>query len=476
MSRFIVKVRFSFLAVLLVVNVAGCTGFKLTLEPGRDRSSVSLPDVPPAPLVTKNFYPKESDEVLNNPGMGFVNFMDSFGGQVPAPPEYPNTSTAYFRWHWHELEPSPGAYNFDLVASTIARARSRGQQLTWRIMPEAPQWLIDQGVGYVGTPAEGLADHNHPLFLSNHEKLIRAFADRFASSPDINFMDIGSVGCWGEWNAACCPASLEATCQAYLPTRANQTRIADWYFEYFPNTKLIALSNEITSYKVAKGSGWRGDCFGDYGFFGNNWNHMEMEYPSILNQPGVSDAWKNAPVEFEACYVMSSWLERGFDIDKILQRALDWHMSSFNGKNSAVPPEWRDKVNQWLKKIGYRFVIRRISHVADISRGSSLQILSEWQNKGVAPIYKNWPIAYRLRSLDSNDESPVHISTVNLKQWLPGDHQAVEVIRIPSNLPPGSYSLDVTILDENKSKPHVKIAIQDRRADGWHPISTVKIN
>ncbi|MDR4472418.1 MAG: beta-galactosidase [Nitrospira sp.] len=130
-----------------------------------------------------------------------------FNGHPPEADEYPHTTVAYFRWPWAELEPAEGQYNFALVDGIIAQAKAKGETLAIRIVSEyktgTPQWLLDKGVGSVKESDGIFPDYNHPIFLAHHERLIRAFGDRYGRSLDIDHVDIGSVGCWGEWNTAC---------------------------------------------------------------------------------------------------------------------------------------------------------------------------------------------------------------------------------------------------------------------------------
>jgi chitodextrinase len=417
-------------------------------------------------------YPTESNEILYNPGMGFANFHDSWGGPTPSFSAYPTARVAYFRWSWYELEPTEGQYNFAMVDNVINQMRAKNQTLAFRIMPAIPDWLKNKGVQQLGTPGDELPDHNNPLFLYYHEKIVKAFGARYAGSLDVDHVDIGSVGCWGEWNSACCPPGSEATCESFMPTQANRRSIIDWYFTTFSNTPLVALA-EDPGYATSKGAGWRGDCFGDYGFWGS-WSHMGSLYPLIVQDPAVTNAWHKAPVQFEACYVMQAWYDRGFDIDLILQKGLDWHMSVFNGKNSAVPAAWRPKVDEWLKKIGYRFVLNQLSHESQVSAGNNLIIGSVWTNKGVAPVYHKWPVAYRLRA--ANDAVVAQWqSPLDLRTWLPGSHTLEDTVQIPSNLAPGAYSLDVAILNKTGDQAFVQLAITEKRPDNWYPVSSVQI-
>jgi hypothetical protein len=427
------------------------------------------------PVVTVQ--PKEIHAILYNPGMGFADF--GFGyGNPPPPEQIPRQTVAYFRWSWADLEPVEGEYNFALVDRVIEQARAKGESLAFRIIWEyktgSPQWLLDKGVASVQGSGGTFPDFNNPIFLDYHERLIRAFGARYAGSSNIDHVDIGSVGCWGEWNTACCQG-VEAQCKQYFPTEEHQIKITDWYFTYFPNTPLVMLHGGQLKYAVSRGAGWRGDCFGDYGFFGPNWNHMEHAYARVIQDPIIADAWKRGPVQFEACGVMQDWYDKGFDIDLILQKGLEWHMSVFNGGAAPVPAAWRPRIDEFLKKLGYRMVLREMIHSAETSPGGRLLLQSRWENVGVAPFYHPWPLAYRLRS--SLDQVVAQwVSPAKLMQWLPGaSHVVTDVEIVPEQVPAGTYSLDVAILTEDGRSAHVDLAIEGKRGDRWYPVSSVTI-
>lgn len=422
--------------------------------------------------TTTTVTPVEVTDILYNPGMGFADFH--FGwGRTPPLSEYPTTRVAYFRWYWSELEPSPGQFNFAMVDSVIAQARSRNQNLAFRIMPSIPGWLAAQGVGQVGSSGEELPDHNNPLFIAYHERLVKEFGARYAGSTDVDHVDIGSVGCWGEWNSACCPAGMQGTCNAYMPTENNRRATVDWYYKYFPNTPLVALA-EGTGYANTRGAGWRGDCFGDYGMFSPTWNHMENYFPYVVQMPEVANVWQKSPVQFEACGVMQDWYNMGFNIDTILQRGLDWHVSVFNGKDSAVPAAWRPKVDEWLKKIGYRFVLTQLTHTNDVAPGGQMQLQASWTNKGVAPAYQPWPLAYRLRNTAGATVAQWR-SSADVRTWLPGSRSVQDSVQVPATTPAGTYSLDVAVLSEDGTQAFVQLAIAGKRTDLWYPVSQVRV-
>jgi hypothetical protein len=259
------------------------------------------------------------------------------------------------------------------------------------------------------------------------------------------------------------------------PSEENQIRITEWYFAYFPNTPLVMLHGGQLKYAVSRGAGWRGDCFGDYGYFKPDWNHMEHAYAPVLEDPVVARAWMRGPVQFEVCGVMQDWYEKGFDIDRILNQGLEWHVSVLNAKSSPVPEAWRPKVDEFLKKMGYRFVLRELSHTGETAPGGPLHLRSRWENVGVAPVYRRWPLAYRLRS-GTDQVVAQWVSGENLRQWLPGTpHEVAEVHRVPDGVPVGTYELDVAILREDGQSAAVYLAIAGGRNDRWYPVSKVVV-
>ncbi len=421
--------------------------------------------------------PAQIDDMLDNPGMGFADFHFGFN-RPPSPGEYPRTTVAYFRWSWADLEPEEGRYNFALVDRVIEQARAKGETLAFRILTEyrkgSPKWLLDKGVASVKVGGGTFPDYNDPIFLEHHEKLLRAFGDRYGASLDIDHVDIGSVGCWGEWNMACCNG-VEAQCERLFPTEANRIKITDSYFRHFPSRPLVMVHGGLLKYAVSRGAGWRADCFGDYGYFGPNWNHMEHAYPPALEDPDVAEAWKHGPVQLEVCGVMQEWYEKSFDIDKILNKGLEWHVSVLNAKSSPVPAPWRPRVDEFLKKLGYRLVLRELSHDESARPGASLRFQSRWANVGVAPPYHPWPLAYRLR--DERDRVVAQwISHADLLRWLPGKELPVEdTVTMPESVPVGRYELDVGVLWEDRRSAAVRLAIAGGREDRWCHISSIRV-
>jgi hypothetical protein len=149
-------------------------------------------------------------------------------------------------------------------------------------------------------------------------------------------------------------------------------------------------------------------------------------------------------------------------------------VSVLNAKSSPIPIEWRSRVDEFLTKVGYRFVLRQMTHASEAQPGRTLLLHSRWENIGVAPIYHDWPLAYRLRSAEDHVVAR-WASTAQLRQWLPGVHEVEDAVTLSEDVPEGSYVLDVAILDQGGRVPFVDLAISGKRQDRWYPISTVMI-
>jgi hypothetical protein len=294
--------------------------------------------------------------------------------------------------------------------------------------------------------------------------MIRALGQRYDGHPDLESVDLSIVGAWGEGAGSdvLSPRTREALVDAYL--------------DGFRRTPLVMLLTDARTngYGISKRNvGWRVDCLGDMGGFSNpNWSHMQDYYPQAIINFGMRDAWRKAPVSLEVCWVMEHWKNKGWDVDYIIDQSLKWHISSFNGKSSAVPEEWKPNVERWLKKMGYRFVLRKFTYPSPLPPGGTFAFTSWWENKGVAPCYKEFPLALRLKN---NQHTAVLLTKADIRAWLPGDAVYDDSVFLPRDLPPGEYDLSLAIIDPGTRQPKVKLAIEGVQSDGWYGLGRIVV-
>jgi len=432
--------------------------------------------------------PKEITDLLANPDMGWETFHRT-ADRDPALAGLPS-SVAYYRFYWKDLEPEQGKPDFEKFDELLAQCRAAGQKLAFRIMvagtgrtehnTHSPLWLKELGVpGYQYQsrgrgPTLWTPDLDDPTVLKLHLATIAAFAERYDGHPDVALVDIGSVGLWAEWHFS--GATRVDTGDAVpMPRPEVRKKIIDTYVQSFKKTPLVMLIGDTVGMKhaVAAGAGWRADCLGDMGGFSPTWNHMKY-YPEQLQRCGASDAWKRAPVAFESCWDARKWVEEGWDVDFIFDWALKVHVSYMNNKSAPLPDAIRDKVENFIRRMGYRFVLRILEHPEAVSPGGDFTVDMTWENVGVAPCYADYQVALALA--DAQGERVwAQASGESIRGWLPGETRLTQKATLPTDLKPDTYELQVAIVDPATGGPVIKLAIEGRQDDGWYPVSKLTV-
>jgi hypothetical protein len=122
--------------------------------------------------------------------------------------------------------------------------------------------------------------------------------------------------------------------------------------------------------------------------------------------------------------------------------------------------------------MGYRFVLRKFTYPKEADQNSKMVFTSWWENKGVAPIYREYTLAIRLKGEKGNWILPTE---ANITGWLPGDIVYDDEVFIPLNIPSGKYELQIGIADCQSLVPKVNLAIEGRDNEGWYSLGQIDI-
>ena len=431
--------------------------------------------------------PKEIDTVLVNPGMGVQTFQRFNGDALNAglrwseegptavlkpaaeKPDFPESSISYCRWFWNVLEPEHGKYNWSIIDSALDQAREHHQTLNIRMMPydqhhPLPEWYQNSGARRANKPTDKdgniwQPDFSDPLYLKYWGELVAAAGARYDGNPNLEMVDISSVGYWGEgWSD-------------YMPPFKYQKPLIDIYLKAFKRTPLLMNfdEQEALTYGTEHGAGWRLDCWGD---MRSPWGAMLDEYPEQIVRAGIQNVWERSPVSLESCGVPGSWYKHGYDLNYILQQALRWHVSSVNIKSSAIPAQWKRQFDEFEKQMGYRFILRRLEYPKEVRPGEMMPVDMWFFNAGVAPVYRDYILAVEL---SSSEGKAVIKTSADVRKWLPGDAVFDGTLYVPQTLKPGEYHFRVGLLDPHTEKPAIKLAIEGREANGWYDLGTIQV-
>ena len=434
-------------------------------------------------------YPAISHELLSNPGIGFTIAPGLIGEQEKITDNrgvehakykfssdsitynHPDSKVSFISVRWKDIEKEKGQYDWSLLDERLENAKQLGCTSVVRCSPYAlhedddiPAWFRKEQPDTPEFPFWRVDPHHSP-YVAYWADFIKSFAQQYDGHPLITSIDLTIVGAWGEGGGT-----------EFLSPEAVET-IVDAYIDHFKLTPLQCLlhdpvSNKIIADRRAK-VGFRVDCLGDMGgFHGQKWTHMTDFYPQNIQNFGMADAWKQGPVLFEACWHMNDWYINGWDIDYIIDETLKWHITSFNNKSTVVPEPWKDKVEAWLKKMGYRFELRKLTYSAEVLQGEELHVTGLWANVGVAPIYNSYPLVIKLVN---ETDSYSFTSQADIRQWMPDEdilwHEAVV---IPETVNKGTYTLQIGIETGIQEVGNIKLAIEGCN-EGYYKMGLITI-
>lgn len=441
--------------------------------------------------ATTTYYPVESNEILTNPYMGWVPAATVTNHVQPH-------TMVYASLLWSELEPdAKGGYDW---AGFEARNnfdywRSKGVKINIRFymdLPtttshmDIPQWLYNamgstKGTYYDCSIGKGFSpDYTDPVLISEHERVIAAIAERYNNDTDIAFIQIGSLGHWGEWH--CWPYnSSDGGPSGVFPAESISNQYVTHYLQSFSSGKLCMRRS--TQLAANNGMGLFNDMFGETASTeASGWGWLWQINNGYLDdlgqtQPAMPDFWKYGPSGGEFGNGNSALYLTNEKIDETIRLAQVSHTSWLGPCCPAdleVNGTYQENIDRLLKTIGYRFVLESVSHATTAAAGSTMNVTMNWSNKGVAPFYFQWPL--RLGLADANGVITYTTATEDIRNWLPGTTTVNADLIVPSTVQSGTYTLVVALIDPATNQPGINLAIGGKRADGWYALDTITVS
>ena len=419
---------------------------------------------------------REVDTLFANPGQGWMSQQRSPRGE----PRFPS-SVVYIRFNWADAEPEEGTFNWKLIDDVIAAWKSRGAAVAMRVMTcnahsggyySSPRWLFDagcKGFEYVvggDDPTSGgkripriEPDYADPIYLEKHAAFLKALGERYDGRPDVEFLDIGSYGVWGEWHT-----------QHPAPQAVRQ-QIVDLYLRAFRKTPLVFMSDDadVLNYALAHGTGFRRDGVGSP-WHEQNWIGSK-KYAGVA---GMAETWKRAPVVFEWFGDYAYLQSRHWSFDAAVDFMLNHHVTLINDNIGRVPPEAVPQLERLARLAGARFVLREVAHEKNVKRGMPLNLQMKWANVGVGKLHH--PHALRFYLLEGTGRPVLSAEAkADPRAWLPGEHSLTELIPVPAALEPANYVIALGLTDPSAQRRPWRLAIAMPEHEGRYEISNVKV-
>ena len=412
---------------------------------------------------------KESQAAFGNPLMGYV--PSAWYNEVSE-----DISLLYMDITWAELEPEEGVYNWASIdeENQISRWRKEGKHLVLRFVcdipsdeehMDIPEWLYEKsgkaGKWYDGEYGKGFApDYNNPTIISCHEQAVKALGEHFGQDGLISYVELGSLGHWGEWHV-----NYSEGIQR-IPREAVRDKYILPWTEAFPDAMILMRRPFASAEKY--GFGLYNDMTGQpeatqswFDWINNGGEYDQTGEKNVIVP--MKDFWKTAPSggEFTSSLSMEEMLDT--NLSGTVEMIREAHTTFLGPK---IPDEnYVDGYKEVLKNMGYRLWIS-MAELKNTAKGSRLKLT--WENSGVAPMYKEWPVYVYIEDESGKLVEKSRIS-IKISSLLPGEKAttltALETERLNSLLEKG-YRLSVGIEDPMTEFPCVRFAMEALYQEG----------
>lgn len=441
-----------------------------------------------------DFAPKLSDDVLFNPGMGLYLQYPPMDAQAD---EWfmQIHDIAYYRLDWSNVNPEPGVYTFDEYFGPRFDfwVKQHGKRVAFRVMCQSmhsateyvtPKWVFDSGVPGVQHEALNGKIQTNPVFwderyLNVQAEFVRKLGEYLDGREGLEFVDIGSIGEWGEMHLArWMPQQLAETGYTHTRYVIAYRRMIDEYVKAFPNTRMFLNiggqdNQTINDYAALRGVNFRQDGLNPTG---GSYDCGEWLYKPYSRR-GVT-----CNFEFHSGY--AEMLKKGWDVKATIEKGLSAPISYLNtnlfggGGYRNAPPEAQELLRDAGRRIGYRFVISLLQHPAEVrlsaARPTRVPLQVTWRNDGIAPCHDSYAVRWRV--LDAQGKpvaEELSFPKTPTTQWWPGEEQQEAlVVRMPAGLAAGQYRLQVAMLKPETGKI-IQLGLAGKDAEGNYDLTTI---
>jgi hypothetical protein len=404
---------------------------------------------------------------------------------------FPGMDHLYLRLAWAFLETEEGKFDWSYIDNIVEKYVPMGYKISFRIscketgkVNEAvpveidgiryatPYWVVKAGAKGIERPEFGspswTPDWDDPVYLEKLDNFHKAFAEKYDGKPWVRYVDVGSIGDWGEghtWSST------------RIPPKFNEVKThIDLYLKHYKKSLLVVTDDllrstgsekekvELLNYAIKNGISLRDDSPMVQGLMKNDLSTWTVKHPDFFEA-----AYKRTPTVFELEHygkVKSNgyWLGKngagmipefkvaGADVFRNAVKIIRPTYVGFHGYLGEWLSDNPEFTIEMLNMCGYWYFPKSINVTQ--TEGSKLTFEIEWLNKGVAPAYTTYQLNGKLIPADSKSESiEFKIKDSGNKKWMPG-YTLTEKYTVPLSVKPkGEYWLAIQLFDNKSEKP-----------------------
>ena len=404
-------------------------------------------------------YPEDTS-AFANAMIGYAPAVDGAGVQ--------GTTLRYLELTWREVEPEEGQYAWADIEQKydLAALRAQGIHLVLRFVCDVPgkeqhldipDWLYEQtgdGSWYDTAYGQGYSpDYANPILRAAHRRVIAALAAQFDPDGFAAYVELGSLGHWGEWHIKTGEGLMP------MPGEAIRDQYAADYLDAFSHARLlmrrpfnVAAENRLGLYNDM--TGHEKDTREWLGWIKNGgWYGSE---PDAL--AAMPEFWQDAPVGGELTSSLSMREMLQTELPRTLRLVKASHMSFLGPKTAETA--YQKGYDAILKVLGYRL---RVTELRLAPAGRKTAVTLTLFNDGIAPFYWDWPVNLYVENQEGETLQTVPLPVV-LPELFPGQRQTVTVWL--ENYRLGHMRLALGIPDPITGRAAVRFAMQADTHEG----------
>ncbi len=426
--------------------------------------------------------------------------------------EFPGMDHVYIRLAWAYLEPREGQFDWGVIDRIIEKWTGHGLGISFRISCKetstdrveqqyaTPRWVMEAGAkgGFYRmgkqTGPEGPWEpvFDDPVFLAKLENFLKAFAARYDGKPWLRYVDIGSIGDWGEghtWAGSRIECSFGARRQH-----------VDLHLKYFKKSPLVisddfvfALNNPAERKALHKHIVDNGISYRDDSIIVNGYVQGLSDQFTVRSPEFFADTYLKTPTVLElehygAVKKLGNWegkpdslmarFGKGKKGPDYFRGAIDLLHATYIGYHGYAHEWLADNpalTGELLNRYGYWYFPHSIRLPEQMAPGEEVVLGIAWENRGVAPAYKVFQLKVRL---DGPAVFEQELESGNLR-WLPKTGEPSKEsyrLQLPKDLKPGEYTLSFKLHSKAAGRD-VLLALNPRlmNADKFYQVVKVAV-
>ncbi len=461
---------------------------------------------------TIDFKPQwDTIRVLKNPYKGWYHHLLDNGIDKYAIKDetvfkaFPGMDHLYLRLAWSYLEPAEGQYDWHRIDEVVNKYVPLGYKISFRITSKetgsypgsvgqelngtqyaTPTWVEKAGAKGVMTEVWNTKSWTpkwgDPVYLEKLGNFQKAFAAKYDGQLWLRYVDIGSIGEWGEGHTSFSTkipptvAEVKANIDIYLKNFKKAQLVCTDDLIYFGKSK--ADTKILYDYAVTNGISIRDDSPLVDWYLQNNlktWSVTNPEFydPLYLKKPIVFELQHYGMVKSDGNWIgkngsgiIPKYKYSGADI---LRKAIETMHATYIGYHGYCE-EWLadnpDLTNELANRCGYWYFPVKADFPSILNFGHN-KISIEWMNKGVAPAYNIYALNLKLQSENPAYSFDLVINDSGNKNWIP------EIIKtenysfdIPAEAQKGEYVLKFRLEEVyGETKQAIQIGLNESLTD-----------